>query len=78
MTVNTFYTLYDSHVVTLCVHISHVVITVGLERTLYQVSEDVGAVNVCAIINFYSSNVDCPVPFSFDINLLTGDGSAGE
>ena len=57
---------------------SHTVIGVGLERTLYQVSEDVGAVNVCAVIKFYSSNVDCPVPFPFDIKLSTGDGSAGE
>ena len=52
-------------------------IEVGLERSFYQVSEDVGAVNVCAVIKFYNSNVNCPVPFFFDIKLSTGDGSAG-
>ena len=52
-------------------------IEVGLEETFYQVSEDVGAVNVCAVIKFYSSKVNCPVPFSFDINFSTSDGSAG-
>ena len=67
------FTFNDSQ---LC-YMYYVVIEVGLERTCYQVSEDVGAVNVCAVIKFYSSNVNCPVPFSFDIKLSTGDGSAG-
>ena len=47
---------------------------VGLERTLYQVSEDVGVVEVCAII--YHPNVTCPIEFPFTVNLTT-NGSAG-
>ena len=48
---------------------------VGLERTFYQVSEDVGVVEVCAIV--YSPNITCPIQFAFNINLSTSDGSAG-
>ena len=47
---------------------------VGLESTLYHVSEDVGVVEVCAIV--YSSNA-CPISFPFDVTLSTEDGSAG-
>ena len=49
---------------------------VGLERTFYQVSEDVGVVEVCAIV--YSPNVTCPIEFPFNVNLTTSDGSAGK
>ena len=48
---------------------------VGLERTFYQISEDVGVVEVCAVA--YSQNITCPIEFAFNINLLTTDGSAG-
>ena len=48
---------------------------VGLERTLYQISEDVGVVEVCAVA--YSQNITCPIEYAFNINLLTTDGSAG-
>ena len=47
----------------------------GMERTLYQVSEDVGVVEVCAIV--YSPNVGCPIVFPFDVRLTTSNGSAG-
>ena len=47
---------------------------VGLERTLYYVNEDVGEVEVCAKINSFS---DCPIPFTFNVILLTRDDTAG-
>ena len=49
---------------------------VGLERTFYQVSEDVGVVEVCAIV--YSPEIDCPIAFPFDVRLRTLNGSAGK
>ena len=49
---------------------------VGLERTLHQVSEDVGVVEVCAIV--YSPEVDCPIEFLFEVNLIIINGSAGK
>ena len=48
---------------------------VGLEKTFYSVSEDVGVVEVCAIV--YSPTINCPIEFSFDVNISTSDGSAG-
>ena len=48
---------------------------VGLERTFYSVSEDVGVVEVCAIV--YSPTIDCPIAFSFDVSLSTSDNTAG-
>ena len=48
---------------------------VGLERTFYQVSEDVGVVEVCAIV--YSPTIDCPIAFPLDVCLSTENGSAG-
>ena len=50
---------------------------VGLERTLYQVSEDVGVVEVCAIVYEPNGNLACPITFPFDVSLSTGDDSAG-
>ena len=47
---------------------------VGLEETSYTVSEDVGFVNVCAIV--YSPTIDCPIEFPFSVGLSTRDGSA--
>ena len=48
----------------------------GLERTLYSVSEDVGVVEVCAIV--YSPTIDCPITFPFNVSLSTSNGSAGK
>ena len=60
-------------------HLACLVLTpgavVGLERTFYQASEDVGVVEVCAIV--HSPDITCPIEFAFNINLLTTDGSAG-
>ena len=47
----------------------------GLEKTFYQVIEDVGVVEVCAIV--YSPTIVCPISFPFDVHLSTGDDSAG-
>ena len=47
----------------------------GLEKTFYQVSEDVGVVEVCAIV--YSPIITCPVAFPFDVSLSTEDFTAG-
>ena len=47
----------------------------GLEKTFYQVSEDVGVVEVCAIV--YSPTIFCPISFPFNVSLSTGDDSAG-
>ena len=48
---------------------------VGLERTLYSVSEDVGVVEMCAIV--YSPTIACPIAFSFDVSVSTSDNTAG-
>ena len=48
---------------------------VGLDKTDYQVSEDVGVVEVCAIV--HTPNITCPIEFTFHINLSTSDKSAG-
>ena len=47
----------------------------GLERTIYSVFEDVGVVEVCAIV--YSPTIDCPITFPFDVSLTTSDNTAG-
>ena len=48
----------------------------GLERTFYQVSEDDGIVEVCAVV--YNPVIECPIQFSFDIRLTTTNDSAGK
>ena len=50
---------------------------VGLETILYQVSEDEGVVEVCAIVYSPNGNLACPISFPFDVSLSTGDDSAG-
>ena len=52
------------------------VAVVGLDKTLYQVSGNVGVVEVCAIV--YSNESDCPIEFPFDVKFTTLDGSAGK
>ena len=49
----------------------------GLEKTFYQVSEDVGVVEVCAIVYSPNANRTCPISFPFDVSLSTRDDSAG-
>ena len=52
-------------------------IVVGLERTLFQVLEKEGVIEVCATVIIYSFSINCPVPFSFEVHLSTSNGSAG-
>ena len=51
------------------------VAVVGLERTLYEISEDVGVVEVCVTV--YEPNETCPISFSFDVSLTSRLDSAG-
>ena len=48
---------------------------VGLENIIYSVSENVGVVEVCAIV--YSPTIDCPIKIPFDVSLSTSDNTAG-
>ena len=48
---------------------------VGLEKTIYSVSENVGLVETCVIV--YSPNINCPIAFPFDVGLSTSDNTAG-
>ena len=49
---------------------------VGLDRTSYNISEEIGMIEVCAII--YSPVIDCPIAFPFDVSLITTHGTAGK
>ena len=51
---------------------------VGLEETLYQVSEDVGVVEVCAIVHRPDGNILCAISYVFNVILSTSDDSAGD
>ena len=48
---------------------------VGLETTLYMVSETAGAVEVCAVVREPSLE-DCPISFPFEVMLSTNDDTA--
>ena len=48
---------------------------VGLERTHYNVSEENGTVEVCAIIR--NPHIECPVEKTFMMSISSADGSAG-
>ena len=48
---------------------------VGFEMTSLVVYEDQLKINVCVIIS--RPNIDCPVAFPFDLNIIATDGTAG-
>ena len=48
---------------------------VGLERTFFTVSEDVGVVELCASI--LEPAIECPIEFPFNVILSTTDKTAG-
>ena len=50
---------------------------VGLERTFYRVMEDVGVVEVCAIVYRPDRGNTCPITFPFAVRLSTTDDTAG-
>jgi hypothetical protein len=47
---------------------------VGLEQTIFTVPEDVGVVELCAIV--YEPNCTCPIAFPFNVSLSTWDDTA--
>ena len=49
----------------------------GLERTFHQVLEDVGVVELCAIVYEPDGTVPCPISFPFNVSLSTFDSTAG-
>ena len=49
----------------------------GLELTFSEVSEDVGVVELCAVV-YQPANIKCPIAFPFYIRLSTRDGTAGK
>ena len=51
-------------------------VTVGIEKPDYQVAEEAGSIQVCAVIRD-PRDTSCPVNFSISVIFLTTDGSAG-
>ena len=49
----------------------------GLEQTIFTVQEDVGVVELCAIV-YEPSGINCPIDFPFDVRLSTWNDTAGE
>ena len=49
---------------------------VDLEQTIRIVSEDVGVVELCAVV--YEPDIECPIKFPFDVSLSTRDDTAGK
>ena len=45
---------------------------VDLEESLYQVTEGQNEVELCIVLS--SPNINCPVTFSFEVQLFTDDG----
>ena len=48
----------------------------GLEKTFHQVSDDVGVVELCAIVYELDRIVPCPILFPFNVSLSTLDSTA--
>ena len=53
------------------------VAVVGLEQILFNVSEDAGVVELCAVV-YQPANIECPIAFPFDIHFATSDDTAGK
>lgn len=49
--------------------------SVGLEMTVYDVTEGEGSVEVCAVV--LTPGGDCPIQFPFNVSLSFSEGSAG-
>ena len=49
---------------------------VGLEQTFFRENEDVGGIELCAVV--FEPDIECPIKFPFDVQLYTADGSAGK
>ena len=48
---------------------------VGLEEGSQRVYDDVGVVQLCAVVT--RPNINCPITFTFSLMIVTTDGSAG-
>ena len=48
---------------------------VGFEQTFYPVTDNIGTVEICAVV--YEPAIDCPIEFDFNVTFETCDGSAG-
>ena len=48
---------------------------VGLERTIFTVSEYVGIVELC--VRVFEPDIECPIQFPFVIDISTADGTTG-
>ena len=51
--------------------------TVGLEKTFYNITEDVDVVEVCVVVHS-PSDINCPITFPFDVHFLSRDVSASK
>ena len=51
---------------------------VGLEQTFFREMENVGVIELCAVV--FEPDPECPIKFTFDVQLYTTDidGSAGK
>ena len=58
-----------------CVPLPHAVAVVGLEKTVYVVSETVGMVEVCVVVH-QPNTEPCPISFPFEVVLSTINGTA--
>ena len=47
----------------------------GFKKTLYNISESEGVVEIC--VNASGTNVSCPTPFTFQVTLSTASNTAG-
>ena len=54
------------------------VAVVGLDQIFYNVSESIGAVEVCAVVISPDGSIDCPNDFQFSVFLSTEDDSASQ
>ena len=64
--------LFHCHI-TLCFSFTDAV--VGLEEGPQRVYDDVGVVQLCAVVT--RPNINCPITFAFSVVIRTADGSAG-
>ena len=49
---------------------------VGLEQTFFKEMEDVGVIELCAVV--FEPSINCPMKIPFQIELYTTDGSASK
>ena len=49
---------------------------IGLEQTFFRAIEDVGVIELCAVV--FEPDLECPIKFTFDVQLYTAEGSAGK